>query len=87
MRKRLAGEKTSEKKEKKLAHDCKEDDCDKANAGRAIDPLTGKFLFDKFSYPTYYISDTHHLALKNKNSKSEFIVMPNGVLPKKRVVN
>ena len=78
MRKRLAAEKghheqdSSATKVRKSSREQKPE-----NIGRAIDPATGKHLFEKFSYPTFYVSDTHHLALKDVNSKSEFIVLPN----------
>lgn len=52
------------------------------------DPVTGKYLFEMFSYPTYYVSDTHHLALQNKSSTTDFTVVPNdGIYKEKKLTN
>jgi hypothetical protein len=47
------------------------------NIGRKINPETGEFLYKQFGYPTYYVSDTHHLVLANKVNQSEFSINPN----------
>ena len=65
----------------------KEHKDDTRNVGRALDPFTGKQVRESFSYPTYYVSDTHHLALRDKDNKHDFVVLPNAYLPKKRMAN
>lgn len=53
---------------------------DSSNLGRVKDEETGQYFFQSFSYPTYYCTDTHHLMLSKKDSKSDFIVLPNKMI-------
>ena len=60
--------------------DAKKFQQDQDNLGRVKDEETGKYFFQNFSYPTCYCTDTHHLMLSKKDSKSDFVVLPNKMI-------